>query len=204
MWGVEVMQISKIIFIVSLFISSGCNAETVFLNDGTALNGTISGANELSIEITTSIGKISVPREKISSISYDGKDSKKKQNNENIGNSDLIIYENQKSTALIGLTMVYSLTIVADVALGGDFLIGSAIPVVGPFINALTINDSDYFNPANATRDRLLSVLSGAVQTYFFVDYLSASNNVSKIRSNISIYPTSKPGGWNAEVAFSY
>jgi len=179
----------SILFLMSITI----NAEIIYLKDGTKIIGKILNMNDKEVTIETDIGILKIERDKISSIQYE--DESKKEDKKNQEESDLL-YElrinklrNRKNFDLIGITSAWGLTIIGDLAVGGEFLIGSAIPVVGPFINVAQIKKGNYLNE---TRDIALSLLSGVIQSAFLIDYLFAMGKQNKLKKSFSynIIPT--------------
>jgi len=182
-------------FILFFFMSITVSAEIIYLKDGTKIIGKILNMNDKEVTIETDIGILKITRDKISSIQYE--DESEKTNKKNQEESDLL-YElrinklrNRKGFDLIGITSVWGLTIVGDLAVGGEFLVGSAIPIVGPFINVIQIKEGNYLNE---TRDITLSLLSGVIQSALFVDYLFTMGKQNKLRKSFSynIIPTRK------------
>ena len=134
--------------------------------------------------VETEFGKLTISKEKVLSIEYDEKGTLSKEQKKEIekgdasevlGQIELNRLQSRKQLDLIALLTGYGLTIVGDLAVGGDFFIGSAVPVIGPFINIGLVEKENYLDPADTDRDRLLFLLSGIVQTGFFVDYLASS-----------------------------
>lgn len=91
-------------------------------------------------------------------------------------------YNGRKTRDFILVLTTYCLTIGADAAIGGDLFVGSFVPVVGPFF---TLNEFGSY--PNADTHKALMILSGTIQTIFFIDYFYAKNKASSIRNKINL-----------------
>ena len=169
----------------------GAKAEIIYLIDGTTIRGKIIKQDNEELVVKSEFGELTIPKDKIVSIKYEKKLLKKDQREEASEymllkkETELNRLAGRKRMDLIGGLMAYGFTIV--VASGGDFLIGSAIPVVGPFINIGLIDEDDYHDPDDADRDRALCLLSGAIQTGFLIDYLLTSNKEKRLKQKYKI-----------------
>jgi hypothetical protein len=186
-----------VIVTVATGVASG---ETIRLQDGTTINGTIEKETGDTVIIVTSVGTLTIPREEITTIEYTtdltlnqdlsiGMDRVAAQ-------VELMRLERRRELCAWALGSVFSTTIAADVAMGGTFYPGSAVPVVGPFWNAVALDGDDYGpNKDGMTRDRVLFILSGVAQAACLYDMLITNSRISKLerRYNLS-FLSDNPG----------
>lgn len=98
----------------------------------------------------------------------------------------------------IGFFTMFGMTIIGDAAIGGDIFYGSAIPVVGPFINiGLVPNHSP-----TASRDRVLFAIAGTVQTFLFVDLIRTGVRIKNLHREVRLGANPVSGSVMLAVSF--
>lgn len=178
-----ITKIFLILCLISLVFISTVSAETIFLKDGTSVKGSVVSSDDKNIIIDTEFGRLIIVKDKVLSIEYKEREDEKFKTGIVVKEIELNRLESRKQGDVIGIALVYGLTIVGDIAVGGDLtLIGSVIPVVGPFI-AITEEGAKGYEA--------VLILSGIIQSAFFIDYLSTSHKISSLKESykVSIYP---------------
>lgn len=176
------LRIFLILCLLLVFIDTA-SAETIFLKDGTSVKGSIVSSDDKNIIVDTEFGRLTIFKDKVISIEYKEREDKKLKTEIIEKEMELNRLEGRKQFDINGLLSAYGLTVVGDIAAGGDLtLVGSVIPVVGPFY-ALTEEGSQGYEGA--------LLLSGVIQSAFFIDYLSTASKISTLKENskVSIYP---------------
>jgi len=181
---------SKYIFILSLFFliffPKEMKAETIHLKDGSKVIGKITTIEKNIVSVETEIGTLKIEKNKIDKIEYVDKETTLEKSVDAQSKLDLRLKINELSDRkrfdLIGVGVVWGLTIVGDLAAGEPFFAGSAVPVVGPFAAAAEVDESNSDDPDT---DRALFLLSGAIQTAFFIDFLITSKEKSDLENEL-------------------
>ncbi len=166
-------MILLVVALLSTLASTPGLAETIYLKDGTVLHGTIREQGLISVTIESSVGRMVIEKSRIASIDYE--DNPRLTRNEGslvVRELRMSRLESREQFDMWGLITTVTITLVGDVALGGTFYPGSAIPVIGPFVTAFNLNENDYgLHKEQMDRDRLLFVVSGVVQSLFAIDW---------------------------------
>lgn len=188
-------KLLSVLGLMVFLLVNHASAESISLNDGTTIKGTVISSDEKNIVIETEFGRLTISKDKVVSIEYKEREGDKVNSGRVEKKVELTRLESRKQGDITGLMLVYGLTIIGDLAVGGDLsLIGNVVPVVGPFI-AMTEEGSEGYEA--------LLLLSGVIQSAFFIDYLSTSQKISSLESsNVSIYPM--PNNVGLVVSFSY
>jgi len=166
--------------------------DVVYLKNGSIIKGTIiEQVPGETIKLKTADGSIFVYN--MSEI----KKITKEQVNNNSRNYDknvvsMMRYQNEISSLqgrkridLLGIGGVYLLTVLGDFMVGGDVGTGTLIPVVGPFVEIVRVdNDPNYqWSPSG----KPLMILSGIIQTGLALDYIFANNKLKRVKSKYSM-----------------
>ena len=167
--------------------------DVLYLKNGSIIRGyVIEQIPNKHIKIQTKDGSIFVFKmdEVIKTIKeIDQNKINKSEKLENELRNEVIInrIRSRKNFDLIGLILVYGLTIVGDLSIGNglDYPI-ILIPGLGPVIASGQVDEDKYINPNNADRDQTLFLISGIIQTAFIIDYIVSSKEENRISNKIS------------------
>lgn len=184
----------------SIYAQQTETVDVIYLNDGSIIKGRIIEViPSESIKISTLSGSIlifqanevkSIKREKISF---------KNTKFQKIGyNSEK--YLTQINTGRIGLATVTAITLIGSAAMGDEMFATTVIPVVGPFITIIRVENDPGLTYLSGGKTLLLT--SGILQVSFFaywMYYLVKDSNY-KSEYGISFYPNSD----NLGFTFSY
>ena len=115
--------------------------------------------------------------------------------------------QNRKNNDLIWLFSIYSLTVLGDLIVEDKLDFPSLLlPVAGPFIARGNVREEDYHfpaKPADASRDRLLFLISGIVQSGFLLDYLYISIKQGRMKpAALTVSPLRTGTGVSVVVVF--
>ena len=193
------MMLKKISLIVAIFLGWFALAsaqqqsmqDVVYLKNGSIIKGLVlEQVPDKSIKIQTRDGSILV---------YDMKEVekiKKEFVSEPQTSTDQASYrqlqkelelnrlQSRKHLDMIGIGGIYALTVLGDFAAGGDVGFGTLIPVVGPFIEIIRIENDPDVRFARSGKELLL--LSGIAQSLIAFDYLNTSRKQSKLKRKYS------------------
>lgn len=92
-----------------------------------------------------------------------------------------------------GLALTWASTAVGALAMNDDFVGTTAIPVVGPFVTVVRIEDDPnaYYRPGG----KPLLISSGVVQTGFLIYFVASWASEKSYNSKISVLPSSRLKG---------
>lgn len=168
--------------------TQGSDEDSVYLKNGSVVVGTIiEYSADGSLAIKTKDGmQFTFKAEEIDHFSKGKTHGESNSTFVSAEYLELSGFQGRKNRDLILISTMYGLTLLGDLLVGGDVFIGSAIPVVGPFINIASVGTY----PGSDT-DKALFALSGVLQTGFLLDYLYSRGreNDAKKKLDLGLVP---------------
>lgn len=177
--------LASILSVQPIFSQEQAAVSEIHLKSGEIFKGEILSQSSEELVLKTSRGELKIKTDEIESIQYGSTLSENDPAVERISNEIAMQkISNRKTLDLIGLSSIYGITIVGDISRGGKIGAPMAlIPGPGPILAAFVLDESDYYDPSGIDTDRMLLVLSGAIQSYFLFDWLRQSGKESKLKS---------------------